>query len=218
MTTSDRIEPLRVFLVRHGEVDPRFRTRCYGDLDVDLSPRGEEQTRALPDRVRPLHLAKVYSSDLQRAASAAALVAEDQGIPHEALLDLREVNRGAWANLPWEEIHARWPGGLEQFFSRPELPMPGGGENLADLAARVDRARATLLERHASGSVLVVAHAWVIRCWLARALDLPLERVRRLVLATASLSVVEEGPSPLVHTINLERGLPSLEMHDAPLR
>jgi hypothetical protein len=45
----DQGEATRIVLVRHAETEEAARGRCYGRLDIPLSPRGLLQAQALAD-------------------------------------------------------------------------------------------------------------------------------------------------------------------------
>jgi len=57
----------RVWLVRHAEVHADWQKRAYGNLDVPLSERGEQDTRSMCAAFTGARLARVLSSNLSRA-------------------------------------------------------------------------------------------------------------------------------------------------------
>ena len=65
-----------------------------------------------------------------------------------------------------------------------------GGESVADVSARVARARRRLLSRYAGRTVLVVSHVTPIKLMLAAGLDVGDEVVHRVFLEAASLCTV----------------------------
>ena len=199
----------RVHLVRHGAVDPSFRGRVYGDLDIDLSDHGRAQSARLPERFAAVPLHAVYSSDLRRAAYAAEGLAAARGVPHRWERRLREVFRGDWRERTWQEIEARWPGEPARFVDEPNAVMSHGGESLGDVSRRALAALDDILPHHPDGHIAIVAHTWVIRSILCHALDLPLQRCTRLQIATASISTIDL-PHPTVHQTNLKDPTPLL--------
>lgn len=193
---------LRVYLVRHAEVGAQWRGRVYGDLDVELSAFGEEQTERMPQRFRAIPLDAVWSSDLDRAQRAAAGIALAQGVRHQVDQRLREVHRGAWRERRWEEVEAEEPGAFQRFVSEPQR-LPSTGESLGLVAQRVSRAFAELRAAQPTGRVALVAHTWVIRVLLCEALGLPLAYCDRLGVETASIATVDFHPNQtLVQQLN----------------
>ena len=72
----------RLHLIRHGEVENAGPPRYNGHIDVALSARGQDQYRAMADRLTEAPLTAVYSSDLTRCVWGAELIAaEDTDTP-----------------------------------------------------------------------------------------------------------------------------------------
>mgnify|MGYP000744931288 CR=1 FL=1 len=63
----------------------------------------------------------VYSSDLARAMKTASCVADRFGLTVEPRPELRELNFGDWEGLTYDEIVAKWPDALENFFLHPDV-------------------------------------------------------------------------------------------------
>jgi broad specificity phosphatase PhoE len=184
------LEHLRLYLVRHAEVGERWRGRVYGDLDVELSPRGEEQTRRFAERFAAVPLDAVWSSALERARRAAATVASARMLAHHVEPEFREVHRGAWRERSWTEIEAELPGVFDRFVSAPH-ERPPEGESLLEVAARARSALSRLRAAHPSGHVALFAHSWIVRLLLCDALELPLTHCNRLAAETASIAIVD---------------------------
>ena len=65
-------EPLpAVYLARHGETAWSLSGQHTGRTDLPLTERGERQARALGERLRGAHFAKVLTSPSQRARRTA---------------------------------------------------------------------------------------------------------------------------------------------------
>jgi ribonuclease H / adenosylcobalamin/alpha-ribazole phosphatase len=65
-----------------------------------------------------------------------------------------------------------------------------GGESVADVSARVARARRRILSEHAGRTVLVVSHVTPIKLMLAAGMGVGDEVVHRVFLESASLCTV----------------------------
>lgn len=191
---GDSENPNRLYLVRHGEV--ASVGRLYGQIDVALSERGREQSRALIGRLRSYTIDAVYSSDLQRALWAAELIAADRGLTVNVRRELRERMFGAWQGKTWEEIRAMSPDLLERY-RRDFLSVvpPGGGETYEDVRKRVLPVVREMVGDGEGRHVLAVCHAGVIRVILAEALGMPLANIFRIILDPASLSIIEYHPN-----------------------
>ena len=184
----------RLYLVRHGQV-AGARPRSYnGQQDVPLSPAGLEQMQRLAEWAAAVELHAVYASDLQRAATAARLVADRRNIPLTLSPALREKHFGRWEGLTYGEAEARYPDEWRQWLSDPSDSRPPGGESYREVEERVIPLARRLLVEHAGRSVLLVAHGGVNRVILCHALDLPLQHVFRIEQDYAALNQIEYFP------------------------
>ncbi|MGH3035715.1 MAG: histidine phosphatase family protein [Gaiellaceae bacterium] len=203
LALPDRGEATRLVLVRHAETENSARGRCYGRLDVPLSPRGLRQAEAIADALADLGLAAVYTSPLARALDTARPTAAALGIDPVVVESLRELDFGEVEGLRYDQIEAERPELFRAWMDDPAGVRFPGGESLADLRARVLPALAEIRARHARDAVAIVAHGGVIRVVLAEALGLDDGALFRLDQAEGGVSVVDwlDGLS-LVRTVN----------------
>lgn len=203
LALPDRREATRFILVRHAETEQSARGRCYGRLDVRLSPRGLRQAQALADALAGLPLAAVYSSPLIRALDTARPLAAARGVDVSLLEVLAELDFGEVEGLTYDEIEAERPELFRAWMDDPARVRFPGGESLADLRARVLPALEQIRACHAGEAVAVVAHGGVIRVVLADALGVEDGALFRLDQAEGGVSVVDwlEGV-PLLRAAN----------------
>ena len=140
LALPDQGEATRLVLVRHAQTDESARGRCYGRLDVQLSPRGLRQAQALADTLAGLPLAAVYSSPLVRALDTARPLAAARGLEPAVLEGLAELDFGEVEGLAYDEIEAERPELFHAWMDDPARVRFPGGESLADLRARVPTA------------------------------------------------------------------------------
>ena len=88
---------IRLYIARHGQTEENLQRILQGQMPGHLTPEGIGQAQELRDKLRPLHLDCIYSSDLQRAADTARIVAEAHDCPlfMEPLLRDRELDPSA---------------------------------------------------------------------------------------------------------------------------
>jgi broad specificity phosphatase PhoE len=150
-----------IWLARHGETDANAEGRVQGSIDPPLNDRGRDQARELAERVGPLGIRALYTSQLQRARETAEIVGRAIGL--EPLVDARfaESYRGEWEGRLIAEIKAEDPGGWQGSLAAGNGFRFPGGESLAEHAARVEAALADV----ANGPLpaLVVCHGGTIR-------------------------------------------------------
>src|SRR5580692_11201022 len=135
-TTSNQLPS--VYLARHGETEWSLTGQHTGLTDLPLTQRGEQNARALRERLAGLNLRKVFTSPLQRATRTCELAGF--GAVAEVDCNLLEWDYGQYEALTTAEIHAKRPDWL---LFRDGCP---GGESPEQVAARADsvvgRARA----------------------------------------------------------------------------
>ena len=169
-----------IYLARHGETAWSLTGQHTGLTDLPLTQRGEQNARALGERLVGLSFAKVFTSPLQRAARTCELT----GFGDVAAVDrdLLEWNYGQYEGRRTAEIHAERPDW--QLF-RDGCP---GGESPDQVGARADRALSRL--RAVQGDVLLFSSGHFLRVLAARWLGLEPAAGRFFLLSTASLSAL----------------------------
>ena len=101
--------------------------------------------------------------------------------------NLVELDFGDLEGLTFDEARAKHPLAARRFLDGVTVAAPGG-ESIADVSARVARARRRILSEHAGRTVLVVSHVTPIKLMLAAGLGVGDEVVHHVFLEAASLS------------------------------
>ncbi len=203
--------PARLWIVRHGESAGNLayaRAQAAGaafidiaerDVDVPLSPLGEQQAEALgrwfadlPERPNVL-----IASPYLRAHQTALRLLPGTDAPRVRLDErLREREFGVLDRLTAAGVAARLPDQAEfrrrlgKFYHRPP-----GGESWVDVIARLRALLDTVALRHANCRVLLVAHQVVVLCLRYILEDLDEARLLGIDAAgdVANCSVTEYG-------------------------
>jgi len=185
----------RLLLVRHGETELNSAERYWGQSDVKLSPLGLRQAERLHDRLATEKIDAVYSSDLQRALATAKIIASGHRLNVTICAELREINFGELEGLNFEEISQRFPEFTAKWRVQrdTDIEFPGG-ESLAQLHSRVGNFVGRLQKGKAEETVLVVAHAGVLRSLICQLMEIGLRYIYQIRLDLASLSIVETYP------------------------
>ncbi|MGH8937449.1 MAG: histidine phosphatase family protein [Acidimicrobiia bacterium] len=163
-------------LVRHAEAEGNLEHRFIGQGDVVLSPTGQEQVRAVTERLSALSVGRVVSSDLCRAVDTVTPLAEARGLPVEIDPRLREIANGEWGMLLPDEIASGWPDLWVRYEGGEDVLRPGG-ESWADVRARTVAAVEEIATSAAEENVVVIGtHAGPILSLLAWAVGIPAGR------------------------------------------
>ncbi|SNR69049.1 histidine phosphatase family protein [Actinomadura mexicana] len=190
-----------LILVRHGETEWSRARRHTGRTDLPLTPRGEEQARALRGALDGRTFARTLVSPAERARRTAELAGlrTDEIDP-----DLWEWDYGGYEGVSTRAIREERPG----WFLWDDGVVPGDadhpGETVEQVGARADavlgRARALL----AAGDVALVAHGHVLRVLTARWLGLEPALGRLFALDTGTVSALgSEHDRPVVSAWNV---------------
>ena len=184
----------KLLLVRHGETDRNSSQRYWGKTDVALGAAGLRQAERVRDRLAAEKIDYIYSSKMQRAMVTAQTIASIHHLPVEACPEINEVDFGDMEGLNFSEIHSRFPEVSRMWIERsPDLAYPHG-ESLAQLETRVAEFRKRLAKHAAGETVLIVAHAGILRSLICQLLELELCHRWNFRVELASLSIVETFP------------------------
>jgi len=183
--------PVRLLLVRHGEVEERYHRVFGGRIDMNLSPRGQEQAEAMAHYLRHRPLDALYVSPMRRAQQTLAPLASHCPRPAVTLPGLREVDFGDWTGLTWEQVHAQYQISAFQWLDLIDAGNMPGADTAVTFRARVAPCLEQILQDHAGQTVGVVCHGGVIRMALSILLDLPLRKMAAFEIDYASVTSVE---------------------------
>ena len=183
--------PTRLFLLRHGEVEERYHRVFGGRIDMDLSPRGHEQARALAGFLRRRPIDAIYASPMRRAQQTLAPLASHCPKPAITQPEFREVDFGDWTGLTWEQVHSRYQISAFDWLDQIDRGVIANAETGAEFRTRVEPALRQIIQEHAGQSVAVVCHGGVIRMMLSILLDLALPKMAAFEIDYASVSQVE---------------------------
>jgi broad specificity phosphatase PhoE len=190
------VNPARheVYLVRHGETAWSITGQHTGRTDLPLTPRGEEEARALGSRLKDLKFDHVLSSPLRRALRTCELA----GFLGPATLDqgLLEWDYGQYEGRTLIDIHRERP---EWELFRDGCP---DGESVLQITERIDRVVSRL--RTLEGNVLIFSSGHVLRVLAARWVEGSAALGRRLALDPACVCVLgyDHGTDSVIHRWN----------------
>lgn len=180
----------KIIFVRHGQTEWNVLGRYQGQTDIALSPLGIEQAEKLAAHFPVDKVEAVYSSDLVRAMTTARCVADLFGLTVEPRPELRELNFGDWEGLTYDEIVAKWPDALNNFFQHPDVLEIPHGESFPKLRERALDAVEKIVARHPNQAVAVFAHGAILRTILTAALHMDLKYVWTIRQFNTAVNIV----------------------------
>ncbi|MFC4744094.1 histidine phosphatase family protein [Gordonia hankookensis] len=174
----------RVLLVRHGQTEWSLTDRHTGRTDIDLTPRGEEDARALAGIADRLGLVApyVFASPRRRAQRTAEL----GGLVVDEVDDrFAEWDYGDYEGLTRAQIHAD---------GDPDWTIwtHGGphGESVDDMTRRVDGAVELVEQRLTESDVIIVSHGHFSRSFVCRFLGWPIGQGAEIDLRPAGAALL----------------------------
>jgi broad specificity phosphatase PhoE len=163
--------PTHLIFIRHAQSTWNEAGRWQGLADPPLAESGRAQAHCLARRLAKWEIDHLYASDLDRAATTAAIVGEALGLRPTLDPIWRERGIGAFEGLTTDEIIARFP---DAWATRTKGPMNGipGAEETQLVLDRAAVGCAALLARHPKQTVAVVSHGGMILATLVHLLNL----------------------------------------------
>jgi broad specificity phosphatase PhoE len=221
--------------------------RFQGAMEAPLTALGEQQARlagrrlAAPSAEPALPIPDtspfaIVHSPLGRARRSAELAVEEMNAAGRATPPLKvdpgygEIAQGSWEGLTDTEITARFGDSLAGWRRWPTRYQAPGGESLAEVELRVEKALASLLAEMADGTPagthdrsqvlgysdagsaarwsLIVGHGGVFRAVTCALLDLPLDHFWNFDFGLGAITIIEiRAGRAVLRTLNFESHL-----------
>ena len=181
-----------LLLIRHGENDYTKTGRLAGwTPGVSLNDTGQQQARALAERLKDAPLKALYSSPLERAQETAAPLAAVKKLPVRIVEGVGEVRYGEWQGRSLKRVaRTKLWRTVQSLPSAMQFPQ---GETFRAVQSRAVEAVEQLVLAHPKDMIAVFSHGDVIKLLVAHYLGLPLDLFQRIMISTASVSVVRLG-------------------------
>jgi broad specificity phosphatase PhoE len=207
---------LTLYLLRHGETPYSISGGFCGELDAELTDRGQQMATAFAAAYGTLDWQAVYASPMKRTIATAKPLCDATGIAMQLHPGLKEIRYGDWEGKTPEDVK---PQGDTYFHwsTEPAWNAPPGGETAVDIASRAMPVIADIVAQHPTGNVLVVSHKATVRIILCSLLGIDLGRYRnRLDLPAGGLCAVSfERYGPMLKQIADRSYLP-VELRSGP--
>ncbi|MBE0514977.1 histidine phosphatase family protein [Sulfurimonas sp.] len=177
---------MRVTLLRHCEVDERYKNCYNGHNDICLSQKGKLQAKEVAKELDELEFDAVFCSDLRRARETLkhSLHAKDAIFSER----LREKSWGKHEGLSFDAIIAQGEMEYKDFLQWIEAL---DGEPHEEYEKRVKEFFFEFLPSLEKENILVVTHAGVIRVLLCLVNNITLEEAFGIKVENGSLTILE---------------------------
>lgn len=172
---------MKITLVRHAEVDERYKNCYNGHNDIGLSKKGELQAKELAKELDALEFDAVFCSDLRRAKETLKHSLHSKNALYTD--KLREKSWGRHEGLKFNEIITQSRIEYIDFLQWIEAL---DGEPYREYIKRVKKFFLEFLPSINKEHILVITHAGVIRVLLSIVKDIPLEEAFSIKIEHAS--------------------------------
>ncbi len=183
-----------VLLIRHGENEYTRTGKLAGwTKGVSLNEAGRKQAEGLVERFKGVPIKFIYSSPLERAQETAAPLAAALGLKVEIRPGLGEVQYGQWTGKSLKVLGRTKLWKVVQ--NLPSAMQFPDGETMRGAQLRFVDAVDAIARAHPSPKavVAVFAHSDPIKLAVAHYLGMPLDLFQRLMISTASVTVLRLG-------------------------
>ena len=161
-------------VMRHGEPVGGRRYRGHG-VDDPLTDLGWQQMWDAVEGHPGWDF--IVSSPLSRCHEFAQQLSKKLKIGYGLDDRFREIGFGVWEGLTPDEILSQDSHALDHFYADPVNNRPEGAEPLDAFSERVWEGYNDLRKKHVNQSILIVAHAGVVRAITANTLHMSLDDV-----------------------------------------
>lgn len=161
---------------------------------MELSPRGQEQAKALAEYLSGCDFAALYASPMRRVQQTLAPLLASRNLRTTILSELREVDFGDWTGLSWDEVREKY--GVSAFDWLAQLDCKGiaNAECAQDLRQRLEPCLKELLRAHPGEQIAILCHGGVIRMLLSILLGWPFPIFAPVEIEYASITQVRWTP------------------------
>jgi 2,3-bisphosphoglycerate-dependent phosphoglycerate mutase len=201
-------------LLRHGQSIYNSENRFTGDLDVALTPLGEQEARSAGDKLIGFDFSVAYTSILARAKRTLHLVLEQisqSDIPVAESAALNERCYGSLQGLNKKDVEDSYGVSQVETWRRSYWGTPPGGESLETVVKRVAPYYISAIVPNLAmeKNVLVVAHGNSLRALIMYLEEMDDAEIAKVNIATGVPRVYTLTPeAKIFHVYDLESTLP----------
>jgi 2,3-bisphosphoglycerate-dependent phosphoglycerate mutase len=178
-----------LIIVRHGQSVWNLENRFTGEVDVDLTPQGEEEARNAGQLLKPYRIDQAYTSVLKRAIRTLEIILSETGnsqIPTTRSAAFNERNYGDLQGLNKSEMEERYGAQQVLAWRRSFEIAPPRGESLKATYERVIPFYTKEVEPKLKDgkNILIVAHGNSLRALMMYLENISPDEIPNLNLAT----------------------------------
>lgn len=183
---------VRIYLIRHGEIDSNVEKVYAGLSEESLNPNGRSQVKLLASRLEGRGIRRIYASPLTRAIETAEIIQQKLKAPLVIEKELREILLGPLDGLSHTEVMATYPEVWKIWTETPAELRLEGMEPLEAVQQRIlSLLKKWCLSQPQDTIFAVVTHLAVLRTVLLYHQGRPLNDYRKIDIPNAAAFVFE---------------------------
>ncbi len=191
----------KILIIRHGQSLSNLNKQYIGHMDLGLSDEGLRQAQYAADYHKNTPIDVIYSSDLKRAHDTAVPHSIIHGLPINDDVELRELRLGKWEGMKIVDIRAEYGDefDIEWKIKFGSFRIPGG-EVVYEGGLRFYNAVLRIARENVGKTILITAHAAVLRAFWGIVLGIMPEEIGKVVEfpTNASTSTLEFDGEKLI--------------------
>ena len=141
-----------VYITRQGQTIWNIDFRLQGQKNSDLTEKGLSQAKLLGERMKDIHIDRIYSSPLKRTMETAKIIRGDRDIEIVEEEGFKELSFGDSEGRNKEELK------LDSIFNYEEDVRTPNGESLKELYERISLTLDKILEKEKGKTIFIVTH------------------------------------------------------------
>lgn len=158
---------VRIYLIRHGEIESNVQKTYAGTSEESLNPNGERQVRLLSSHLEGKGISRIYTSPLTRAVETAEILGQKLKVPVIVEKELREILLGPLDGLSHTQVIAQYPEVWKMWNETPAELRLEGMESLEAVQQRILSVLKKWCLSHSEETIVAaVTHLAVLRCLL----------------------------------------------------
>lgn len=154
---------MKIYITRHGETEWNILKKMQGWKNSDLTNKGTQDAIKLGKKLKNIKFSNIYSSPLGRAMDTANYIKGNRDIEIETHEGLQEMSFGLWEGMDRDRILDLYETEHYNYWNKPHLYEPNGGESFEELFERVEKALEYIIENASGDNILIVSHAITIK-------------------------------------------------------
>lgn len=194
---NEEDDTIRFIFTRHGKtrLNAEQKFQPWTPDGDQLNDEGRVSASKLGKKLNRIPLKKIYSSDWHRTIHTAQIINEERNSPLRKIhlsRGLRDFNFGVLCGVSVAEADRLHPELSEIRMNRLHKFEAPGGDTFTCFHNRKREELDSIISENCMGNILVVSHAYVAKCLIMAALDLPVEGYADTIkIENTSISIVE---------------------------